>query len=151
MIDFSKMTIEEMNNIEDQLIEAREKALVEKDNNKIIIGTYINNNGSLSIGDEEKRINLASITNEGKAYFLNNNERRENRKKWINDRMYVRALSTEWKGKTYYINENFYLVVNDKNKEVEFEIYDFETCMAVCGVVDSNIRLYEDCKTIILY
>ena len=85
MIDFSKMTIEEMNNIEDQLIEAREKALVEKDNNKIIIGTYINNNGGLSIGDEEKRINLASITNEGKAYFLNNNERRENRKKWIND------------------------------------------------------------------
>ena len=153
MIDFSKMTIEEMDDLEDELLKVKVDAMKKEneEKNNITVGTYINNAGSLAIGDEDKGICLGSITEKGKAYILNSEERRENREKWRQTGFYLDHGGVQWRGKYYYINGDFCLVARDEEEEEDFNIYDFETCCPMEGVEDSNINMYKDCRTIILY
>jgi len=93
---------------------------------------------------------IGEIKENGECGFLNFKERKENYKKWVSAGQKIRENNeVEWRGKTYYIDNEGYLA--QTNGCTDEDIYNFKDAKPCKDCEDDNILRYSHNNTPILF
>lgn len=133
-------TEKEYEKLKEQMLVLEKTIKKEKEEKKLHleVGT---NTGCLFIVYD--KLNIGTIASNGACYILQTEEQRLAWEKWYKNGMITDHTSVFWRGKSYYIGENYVLTSI-------CSIYDLEYTQVACNCIDENIKRYLN-NTPILY